>query len=269
LYLVTVGVSNYKQENFNLNYAAKDSKDMVDKLKKSFLYKKIYTKNLSDEEATFENISTIKDFISTAEYNDVVIIFVAGHGVLDENLDYYFAAYDMDFYKPSDKGIPFGLFEDLLESTNSRKKLLLMDACHSGEVDKEDVEISENIVETDENLTFRAAGSTIANKSGSQVSSFQLSRLLFVDTRESNGSTVISSASGTEYAIEGKTWNNGVFTYAFLKGLTSKEADYNRDGKIMLSEMQTYLNIKVLELTKGKQNPNSRVENLKSDFRLW
>ncbi len=269
LYLVTIGVSKYEQDKFNLNYASKDSKDIIQKLSKSKIYKNVYTKNLTDEQATNSRIKTLTDFVKQADYNDVVIIFAAGHGVLDDQLDYYFASYDMDFYEPETRGISFESFEHILEATKSRKKLLMLDACHSGEVDKDEVEITENVVEDNGDITFRAVGKDISVKDGKKISSFQLSRMLFADTRESNGATVISSASGTEYAIEGKDWNNGVFTYTFLHGLDSKGADLNRDGEVMLSEMQTYLNIKVLELTGGRQSPNSRVENLKSDFRLW
>ncbi|MCB0477268.1 MAG: caspase family protein [Crocinitomicaceae bacterium] len=269
LYLVTIGVSKYNMEKFNLNYASKDSKDVIHKFEKSKIYKNIYTKNLSDADATNARISTLTDFVKNAKYNDVVIIFAAGHGVLDDELDYYFASYDMDFYKPQERGISFESFEHILEATKSRKKLLLLDACHSGEVDKDEVAISENVVEDEDDITFRAVGNSVALKDGQSVSTFQLSKMLFADTRESNGATVISSASGTEYAIEGKEWNNGVFTYTLLDGLENKHADLNRDGEIMLSELQTYLNIRVIELTSGRQSPNSRVENLKSDFRIW
>lgn len=269
LYLVTIGVSEYKQDKFNLNYAAKDSKDVIAKFEKSKLYKNIYTKNLSNSDATNARISTLTDFVKQADYNDVVIIFAAGHGVLDENLDYYFASYDMDFYQPESRGIAFESFEHILEATKSRKKLLLLDACHSGEVDKDEVEITENVVQDEENITFRAVGKDISVKGGKKMSTFQFSKMLFADTRESNGATVISSASGTEYAIEGKDWNNGVFTFTLLDGLGNKAADLNRDGEVMLSELQTYLNIRVIELTDGRQSPNSRVENLKSDFRIW
>ncbi|MEZ4938007.1 MAG: caspase family protein [Crocinitomicaceae bacterium] len=269
LYLITIGVSKYNMEKFNLNYASKDSKDVIQKFSKSKIYKHVFTKNLSDEEATNAKISTLTDFIKNAKYDDVVIIFAAGHGVLDEDLDYYFASYDMDFYHPQERGISFESFEDILEATKSRKKLLLLDACHSGEVDKDEVEITENVVENEENITFRAVGNSVGLKEGQSISTFQLSKMLFADTRASNGATVISSASGTEYAIEGKEWNNGVFTYTLLDGLENKQADLNRDGEIMLSELQTYLNIRVIELTNGRQSPNSRLENLKSDFRIW
>ncbi len=269
LYLVTIGVSRFQQEDFNLNYAAKDSKDMIAKMKKSKAFKKVFIRNYTDSMVTKDGLKEIENFIGAASINDVVILYAAGHGVLDDKLDYYYAAYDMDFYDPKKKGIPYQFLEGLLTKTESRKKLFMIDACHSGEVDKDEVEITENIVEEGDDIAFRSGVTAVQNKSGQKVSSFQLSKMLFADTRESNGATVISSASGTEFAKEGAEWSNGVFTYSLLTGLQTKEADLNKDGKIMLSEIQTYLNTKVLEITKGTQSPNSRVENLKTDFQLW
>jgi hypothetical protein len=37
----------------------------------------------------------------------------------------------------------------------------------------------------------------------------------------------------------------------------------------MISEIQSYVNAKVNELSGGKQQPGSRRENLEFDFRLW
>ncbi|MEZ4938009.1 MAG: caspase family protein [Crocinitomicaceae bacterium] len=269
LYLVTIGVSRFQQSDFNLNYAAKDSKDMISSLKKSQAFKKVLVENFVDSMVTKENLHAIEKFIQGASINDVVILYAAGHGVLDDKLDYYYAAYDMDFYHPAEKGIPYEFLEDMLSKTKSRKKLFMIDACHSGEVDKDEVVITDNIVEEGEDVAFRSGVTAVQNKSGQQISSFQLSKMLFADTRESNGATVISSASGTEFAKEGAEWNNGVFTYSLITGLKTKEADLNKDGKVMLSEIQTYLNTKVLEITNGTQSPNSRVENLKTDFQLW
>lgn len=269
LYIAAVGISKYYNNKFNLTYASKDAGDMIATLSDDKIYNKIHHLEFLDSNATFKNIQKIRSFIAQAKPNDVVILFAAGHGVLDENFDYYFAAADMSFSNPEENGVPFDWFDETLLNTASRKKLLILDACHSGEIDKEEVKVKTEEVTTNENINFRVAGTAIQNKNDEEISAFQLSRMLFADTRKSNGATVISSASGTEYAIEGKKWNNGVFTYAFLEGLTSKSADLNRDGIILISEIQTYINTKVYNLTNGQQSPNTRVENLKSDFRLW
>ena len=50
--------------------------------------------------------------------------------------------------------------------------------------------------------------------------------------------------------MEGKEWQNGVFTYGLLNGLYNRDADLNKDGKIMLSELNQYLIRKVPELIK-------------------
>ena len=141
-----------------------------------------------------------------------------------------------------------------------------MDACHSGEIDKD--EVVENIVaeENDGDLIFRGALRSVSNKY--DINSFNLSQALFADMRLNNGTTVVSSAGGAEYAIEGEQWNNGVFTFCLLKGLRDNEADLNNDKMIVLSELQTFIQFEVNKITNGMQTPTSRVENLNNDFRL-
>ena len=78
--------------------------------------------------------------------DDVVIVFVAGHGVLDEKLDFYFGTYDMDFNNPKGRGLSYDELESVIEDIPARRKLILMDACHAGELDKEDVELDTNYV---------------------------------------------------------------------------------------------------------------------------
>jgi uncharacterized caspase-like protein len=72
-----------------------------------------------------------------------------------------------------------------------------------------------------------------------------------------------------EYAMESDKWKNGLFTYCLLNGLTTKAADLNQDGEIMLSEIQQYVQNQVSELSGGMQKPTSRIENIEMDFRVW
>src|SRR5207249_1333877 len=79
-----------------------------------------------------------KGLLRESRVDDVVVVFFAGHGLLDARLDYYFATVDMDFRDPSKRGLAYESLEGLLEDLRARRKVLLLDTCHSGELDRED-----------------------------------------------------------------------------------------------------------------------------------
>lgn len=269
LYLITIGESEFKQSDYNLTYASKDANDMADLFGKSKAYNEVFSKTLINEQVTKENVLALRSFLEQADINDQVMIFIAGHGVLDANLDYYFATYDMDFTNPSDKGLAYDDLEGLLDGIKPLKKTLIIDACHSGEIDKDDVDlIAATDTQEEGDIQFRAVGNSAAPKLGMQNTS-ELTKLLFTDLRKGTGATVISSAGGMEFAMESADWNNGLFTYCLLKGITSGEADLNQDGEIWLSELQEYVQTQVTLLSNGKQQPTSRIENQVVDFRVW
>ncbi|MFL5728958.1 MAG: caspase family protein [Cytophagaceae bacterium] len=268
LYLVIFGSSEFERKEMNLTYAAKDGKDIVNLLSKSNLYNQIHVDSFYNQHVSTEVLSSVKARLMKSRPDDAVVLFFAGHGLLDKNLDYFLSSYKVDFNNPSGKGIPYEKMEDLLDSIPSRKKLLMIDACHSGEMDKEDVKlIQESKKETGE-VIFRSSPDTGVKYIGLE-NSFELMKMLFSDLRRSNGATVISSAGGVEYAMEGSQWKNGVFTFCFLKGLKDQEADLNKDGMILLSEIQEYLQKNVSELTAGQQKPTSRKENINNNWRIW
>ena len=272
LYLIAIGCSNFKDNKYNLNYAAKDAEDFISLFSTSNNYAKINAKKLVNEEVTLSNILKLQSFLKDAKINDEVMIFFAGHGVLDVNLDYYLASHDMDFLHPEKLGIPYSAIENLVDGIAPLRKLIFIDACHSGELDKSEVLISdENNTKETGDLTFRKVGNSIQQKEfalGLQSTS-QLTKSLFADLRKGTGATIISSAGGMEFAIESNTWKNGLFTFCLIEGIKTKKADLNKDGKIMLSELQNYVGAKVIELSGGRQQPTSRIENNSIDYRIW
>jgi len=269
IYLVTIGTSKYVDADFNLNYAAKDANDLSKLFQSNpnHLYGSVNTKTLFDEDVTVENVMALKSFIAKAGIDDIVIVFVAGHGVLDENFDYYFATNPMDFQDPKKNGLAYESLESLLDGITAKRKILIMDTCHSGEVDKEDVFFSEEQTQTEEDVTFRSAGPTVASKS--EISPGKVMNELFNDLRRGTGATVLSSAGGTEFALESDEWKNGLFSYCLLTGLKNRLADLDKNGEIHLRELQTYVVNKVKALSHGKQIPNSRIQNLELDFQIW
>lgn len=269
LYIVAIGASTYKDKNMNLKYAAKDAHDIVELFKENNLnYNKIYVDTLLNKNVTVQNIVNVKKHLSASTVNDHVIIFYAGHGLLDGDFNYYLATYNVDFRSPEKEGLPYNILENLLDGIPAQNKILLIDACHSGEIDKENIEIAEQQVVKDGKVTFRNFQSYKEESIGLN-NSFEIMQLLFADLRRSAGANVISSAGGVEFALEGEAWNNGVFTYCFIKGLKELKADLNGDNIIMLSELKKYLQVAVPVMTKGQQKPTSRVENLTIDFKIW
>lgn len=266
LYVVTVGCSEYKQSEYNLNYAAKDAQDVNAFFTKSESIYNVKTMNILNEKVTKNILVDIEKFLSNATFRDVVIVYVAGHGVLSKDLNFFLASHDIDFLSPEKRGISYESIESLLENCKSRHKSLFLDACHSGELDKDEAMFSNSAPMVEEGeVVFRAVGKSV-NQNGQNT--FQLSKSLFADMQPNHGINIISSAGGAEYAMEGSSWNNGVFTYAFLNGLRSKDGDLNLDGEISLSEIKKYVLDKVVELTNGNQNPTSRIENIYNDFTL-
>jgi WD40 repeat protein len=270
LYVVSIGVSKFTNSAMNLSYAAKDATDIEKQFENSDEFGVVHAYTFADAKATKSNILNVKKELQKSSVEDMVIVFVASHGLLDNKLDYYLATHDVDFNNPSVNGLSYSALEDLLDGIPARKKLMFIDACHSGEVDKEESElIAANTTESN-GVKFRGfkVVKTKPKVTGLKTS-FELMTELFTDIRKNNGAIVISSAGGGEFAYESSEWNNGVFTYALLEGLKTGNADADKNKEITVSELRDYVFDRVKKLTNGQQNPTSRRENLEFDFRVW
>lgn len=277
-YFIGIAVSNYRDSSMNLRFAAKDVRDLT----ASFgnLYKNFEADTLIDTRATKENILALRSKLMNTTVNDRIIISVNGHGLLDDSLDFYYATYDMDFSKPSARGLKYEDLEALLDGIPARKKLLLIDACHSGALDKEELlaqqkkRAGQPTDKADTVKGFAARGSiTRSNKAKTDANStYEVMQNLFADISSGNGAVIISAAGGMEYAFESDKWNNGVFTYCIRRGIEEEKADKedgNNDNLVDVGELKEYVSRKVSELTNGKQRPVSRRENIEYNWIIW
>ena len=284
LYTIALGVSEYANSDWNLRYASKDAKDIVarihDKAGKS--YREVKSLCLTDRDVTKDAVEKIRQMLSKATIDDTVVIFVAGHGLLDSEYDYYYGTSDIDFNNPSDRGISFEEFDDLLADLPCIKKCLLMDTCHAGELDddeKKSLIASNQVVAASSNsnteiLTIRSVGMrgmSVKRIEGARGRSEWYDRIenLFVDLRRGSGSTILSSSGGAEYALESSEQKNGLFTYAVLEALDGHQGvDANSDGAVQISEITKYVAKRVSDLSQSKQSPNVRRINLEADFSI-
>lgn len=287
LHVIAVGISKYQDVSLNLDYAAKDANDVADFWRQPLdKYGEVRITQLLNEDATRTKFERLRTALEKTAVDDQVVLFMAGHGMLDGELDYYFVTHDFVRERPSAKGLPYDAIEGLLDGIPARQKLVLIDTCHSGEVDDGAVAAALPVQSGSRSIAgvgtvkvserklvlTQAPGATApAPVPGMTTSSNMRSLLgeLFADLRRGSGAVVISSAGGSEAALESARWKNGVFTFSVLEGLRQRHADRNQDSQVEVSELRDYVTSRVNELTQGAQTPTARRENLHSDFVIY
>jgi len=278
LYLIAMSVSEYSDSRFNLIYPVKDGRDMANLLSGGIpgIAEKVSIDTLFNSMATRSNLLELKKTLTYTNINDIVVLYVSGHGMLSDKLNFYFATCDMDFAHPEKFGVSYEELEWLLDGIPARKKLILIDACHSGELDKDELEeVTGSVILADgaksglKTYSYKSAMMPEQKGNVPFKSAFELMQETFNDLSKGSGTVVISAAAGKGYAIESPEWNNGVFTYSILTGLKNLDADLNSDQKITVSELKKFVGQEVERLTNGKQRPSSRRESLLYDWRLW
>jgi hypothetical protein len=268
-FFIGIGVNEFLDQEHNLKYCVKDVQDLAMAFGDG--NSNVDTLLLTNKEVTRENILALKDYLMKTSVNDKVIISCSSHGLLDDSLNFYLAMHDVDFNNPQSRGLKYEELESLLDGIPARQKLLLLDACNSGENDKTEVlkkELEQKQVKmkTDEVLAARGA---IVELKEENKSNFQKMNELFVNVRNNTGSVIISAAGGQEFALEGdvdgKTIENGAFTYSVLEYLNSNKTN---SETLTVNKLKQYTEKRVEEITNGKQKPTSRQETMEVDWGL-
>ncbi len=235
LYVIAIGVSEYKNKSYNLGVADKDAL-AISKLfhtQKGKVYNNVEIKTLTNERATKDNILDALDWINAqTTQRDVALIFIAGHGVNDDYGKYYFLNHEADLDKLRRTALKWVEFEETLNNLPS-KVILLADTCHSG-----------NIAGKRRDMT--SAIKSIVNSGTGQV--------------------IMTATTGNGYSYEQKDWGHGAFTKALIEGLGDQKADYDGDNTVSIKELDLYVTKRVKKLTKGKQKPTTIIPSSIPDF---
>jgi WD40 repeat protein/uncharacterized caspase-like protein len=257
-YVIAVGVSSYVDRGLRpLPYAAKDAEDVVAFFRQTTPPESLVAPDpIVNSAATHKRIAELEATLAQAGVDDTVIMFVAGHGLLDERFDYYFAPHDTQLGRLDKSALSFDAMSSLLEKAGARQKLLLVDTCHAGEID-----YSASPRQPREARTS-SSQSAVQRR---PLTSFELMHELFADLRKGSGTETIGASGGAEMARERADQKNGVFTSALLEGLKGA-ADRNGDTFVTLWELRDYVGEAVVRATNGAQRPTGRGESVASDF---
>ncbi len=234
IWLYAIGVSEFQDYKLNLNYAASDAASVHGFFRSANgarLPMKQMTLLVNEAATRAKVIQSLTRTVKTASEEDLVIIFLASHGLLDaDSGEINFLMHDTDVNNLLATGLSQSDLRNIIDHSRAKKVLFIVDACHSGEL----------------------GTSNMVAARGIQFS--EVNRLLTMLAKAKDGVAILSASSANEASFEGEQWNGGVFTYYLLSGLRGR-ADTNKDQIVTLRESLDYLYEKVPEATDGKQHP--------------
>ena len=255
LHIIAIGCARFADSSINLKYPVKDAREMIRLFKtRSAFYGKIRVDTLFDEQVSAAKIMSLKSKLLLSRPDDFVILYYAGHGTI-VNQQYLLSTYYTHMENQALQSISYENVEGLLDSIPARNKLMLIDACYSGEADKD--------------ANNKTTGIPNAPNAAQQRKTFELMQAMFSDLRKSNGASVIGSSGPSELALETDVLQNGVFTYFLKKALQDKAADLHKNGEITVSELAGYLKEQVSVYTEKEQRPTLRNQNIFDDLVVW
>ncbi len=271
LFLITVAVKSYPGAN-GLAFPVDDAQGVADFFRRTTGkdYAEVKTLPLLEGDAVREKILAAREFLLGSKVDDTAIVYVAGHGLLDnDSRNYFFAPIDMDFAAPAKRGVSYEQLEGLLDGIPALRKLLVLDTCAAGEREPDAPALA-----APAGTLLAAAGVPGGGPRGRGVAGVRPAekkgtadaRLLesFADLRRGSGAMVIAAAGAEEEAFE--QGGHGYFTGSLLEGLGGGQADLNGDGQITVTELREYAARRVRGFTAGAQQPVLRRENLEMDF---
>ncbi|MEZ4778870.1 MAG: caspase family protein [Flavobacteriaceae bacterium] len=231
-HLLIVGIDEYQNPKYNLNYAVADATGFKESLEKGLaaITSKTHVYFIKNNEAIRENIlSKITEIAGMANPQDIFIFYYAGHGVMSGNSEFFLVPNDVTQLYGDDgalqqKGIAASELKKIASGILAQKQLYILDACQSAGA-----------------LATVAARGAVEEKAIAQLA-------------RSTGTHWLTASGSQQFATEFDELGHGVFTYALLEALSGK-AD-SGDKRVTVNELKAYLESRVPEISeKYKGSP--------------
>lgn len=239
LFVLAVGISSYQEPSLHLRFPAKDAIDFSGAMRRQGggLYKSVKIRLLVDAAANKADLLDALDWLQhQATHRDVVVLFLAGHGIRDSATSrYYFLPADADLSAVNRTMLSQDDLRATLHSLPG-KVLMFLDTCYAGQMMRH---------------TERAP--------------LDLERFVQELVQAESGVVVFSSSSGKQTSQESADWRNGAFTRAVVEGLSGKAALPGHEA-ITLSMLDLYISERVKQLTGGVQTPTLSRPQSVQDF---
>jgi hypothetical protein len=228
----------------NLAYTRKDARDFAGVFKNQAmaggnrLFSKVMIDTLVGDQASAQEIrGTLEEFkvryyTGSIGPDDVILAFISSHGFMLDG-DFRIQGDDYAPTRQRSTSVSFrqeivGILEDV-----PCKKIIFIDACHSGGARANPADIN-----------------------------FEISKLNAVK----KGLTVFASSRGEEQSYEDPQWKNGAFTKAIIQGLTLGRADADKNHIVTLHELHSFVSKEVATIVKKVKNRAQNPVLVKDDL---
>ncbi len=256
IYIVSVGISEYKSSKLKLNYPSTDATSFASAVTASAIkflttdkehidkdHVHTYVFNTENDSLNWPykiNIQKkIEEIAKTAKADDVFILFFAGHGILlNGEKNFYLLTADATSFELSAASKNFvaistNELREWMQKIKANKQLLILDACNSGKA-LEDLQNS-----------LRKRGEI----SPSQTKALE-------DLKDKSGFFILAASASGQSAYEATQFGHGLLTYSLLSGI--KLGTGLKDDKIDVTGWFNNALEKATELAKGiggRQDP--------------
>jgi WD40 repeat protein len=250
LYILAVGINEYEDPLLHLNFARQDGQAIASFFQQHAgrLFQDVKVISIFDGDATQRKIrASLEELRTESRKEDVVIIYLAGHGVT-VGQQFYFLPHETHLgHDIGEDASEYGLSATALGLALARipalKELLILDACQS--------ETALKII----------AKSAMFRGDPAEVRAEQM-------LARNNGIYLISATTSQEYAVEVPELRHGVLTSALLSGLGesgSPRADVNTQGFVTVESLLSYVKKQVPELM-SKYEGGARQEPVSASY---
>lgn len=238
-FIALLGVSRYDSLG-ELPYATVDARNVGEVLG----LKDTTSRHLAlfDDEVDRSVLTRLAGFFSEAGVDDEICVFLAGHGDLDDDLEFRFLPGKNDNRPASEIGISLSELLGTMNASKSRKRLLLIDSCRAGLIGEE------------EELALRKGSRQPvgANDFRSLEELFRLPGLI-------RGTTILAASRASGDAWEHADTGGGLFTAAVREAIGGTRADLDQDGRVRVSELWEYLHKRLPQLSAEMKTPTLQI----------
>ncbi|MEV0675535.1 caspase family protein [Actinosynnema sp. NPDC050436] len=166
-------------------------------------------------------------FLAARGFDDLVVVYLSCHGLLDARGRLYFAAADTDRDALASTAVEARWLLERLDDCRAGRQVLVLDCCFSGAFDR-----GAKAAETEVDLQRRLAGG--------------------------RGRAVLTASRATEYSFEGEALGRhggSVFTAALVEGLRTGAADRDNTGYVTVEDAFRYAADQVRRVDGSAQTP--------------